>query len=322
MNQTRTLGPTASLALVVGVSWLPADPPAGDAWLVAPPDDSTAVTTRPEVRPAAPPEDGPGRSPSAEVFRAADLDFWYGSFRALSGVNLTVLERQITALIGPSGCGKSTFLRCLNRMNDLIPGTRLDGSLTYHGEDLYGPGVDPIEVRRRIGMVFQRPNPFPKSIYDNVAFGPKVNGFKGNMDDLVEESLRGAALWDEVQAKLKHSALGLSGGQQQRLCIARTIAVKPEVILMDEPCSALDPIATLRIEDLMGELKKEYTIVIVTHNMQEAARVSDVTAFFTAKADETTGQRTGLLVEVDATEKLFTNPNDQRTEDYIAGRFG
>ena len=289
---------------------------------MAPPDDRTAVTTRPEVRPGPAPQGTPGGPAPAEVFRTTDLDFWYGSFRALSGVNLTVAERQITALIGPSGCGKSTFLRCLNRMNDLIPGTHLDGSLTYHGEDLYGPGVDPIEVRRRIGMVFQRPNPFPKSIYDNVAFGPKVNGFKGNMDDLVEESLRGAALWDEVHAKLKHSALGLSGGQQQRLCIARTIAVKPEVILMDEPCSALDPIATLRIEDLMGELKKDYTIVIVTHNMQEAARVSDVTAFFTAKADDTTGQRTGLLVEVDATEKLFTNPNDQRTEDYIAGRFG
>jgi phosphate transport system ATP-binding protein len=289
--------------------------------IVAPPDDSTAVTTRP-------PEvghllvDHGARLPSTEVFRARDLDFWYGSFRALSGVDLTVCERQITALIGPSGCGKSTFLRCLNRMNDLIPGTRVDGSLTYHGEDLYGPAVDPIEVRRRIGMVFQKPNPFPKSIYDNVAFGPKVNGFKGNMDDLVEESLRSAALWDEVASKLKQSALGLSGGQQQRLCIARTIAVKPEVILMDEPCSALDPIATLRIEELMGELKRDFTIVIVTHNMQQAARVSDVTAFFTAKADETTGQRTGLLVEVAPTEKLFTNPDDQRTEDYIAGRFG
>jgi len=258
---------------------------------VAPPDDSTAVTVRPEVaaalltREAAP-------VPDEEVFRASSLDFWYGSFRALSDVDLTVVERQITALIGPSGCGKSTFLRCLNRMNDLIPGSRVDGSLTYRGEDLYGPGVDPIEVRRRVGMVFQKPNPFPKSIYDNVAFGPKVNGFKGNMDDLVEQSLRSAALWDEVANKLKQSALGLSGGQQQRLCIARTIAVKPEVILMDEPCSALDPIATLRIEELMGELKKEFTIVIVTHNMQQAARVSDVTAFFTAKADQTTGHRT------------------------------
>ncbi len=289
---------------------------------MAPPDDSTAVTTRPEVRAAVAPAGTKPQDPSAEVFRAASLDFWYGSFRALAGVDLTVREREITALIGPSGCGKSTFLRCLNRMNDLIPGTRVDGSLTYHGEDLYGPQVDAIEVRRRVGMVFQKPNPFPKSIYDNVAFGPKVNGFKGNMDDLVEESLRSAALWDEVEKKLKQSALGLSGGQQQRLCIARTIAVKPAVILMDEPCSALDPIATLRIEELMGELKKEFTIVIVTHNMQQAARVSDVTAFFTAKADETTGQRTGLLVEVEATEKLFTNPNDQRTEDYIAGRFG
>ena len=289
---------------------------------MAPPDNDTVVSTRPEVRAAASVAGTEAEPPSPEVFRASDLDFFYGSFRALSGVNLTVRQREITALIGPSGCGKSTFLRCLNRMNDLIPGTRVDGSLTYHGEDLYGPGVDPIEVRRRIGMVFQKPNPFPKSIYDNVAFGAKVNGFKGNMDELVEESLRRAALWDEVKAKLKQSALGLSGGQQQRLCIARTIAVKPEVILMDEPCSALDPIATLRIEELMGELKKEFTIVIVTHNMQQAARVSDVTAFFTAKADETTGQRTGLLVEVEATEKLFTTPNDQRTEDYIAGRFG
>ena len=285
---------------------------------VAPPDDRTAVTTRPEVRPAPAPEGTPGGPAPAEVFRATDLDFWYGSFRALSGVNLTVGERQITALIGPSGCGKSTFLRCLNRMNDLIPGARLDGSLSYHGEDLYGAGVDPIEVRRRIGMVFQRPNPFPKSIYDNVAFGPKVNGFKGNMDDLVEESLRGAALWDEVHAKLKHSALGLSGGQQQRLCIARTIAVKPEVILMDEPCSALDPIATLRIEDLMEELKKDYTIVIVTHNMQQAARVSDRTAFFSIQA---TGEP-GRLVELDDTQKIFSNPGQKRTEDYITGRFG
>jgi phosphate transport system ATP-binding protein len=295
--------------------------PEDDAVAVAPPEDSITLATRPAVAPAAVATTGP-RPPAAEVFRATSLDFWYGSFRALSGVDLTVSEREITALIGPSGCGKSTFLRCLNRMNDLIPGTRVEGSLTYHGEDLYGPGVDAIEVRRRIGMVFQKPNPFPKSIYDNVAFGPKVNGFKGNMDDLVEESLRSAALWDEVSSKLKQSALGLSGGQQQRLCIARTIAVKPEVILMDEPCSALDPIATLRIEELMGELKKDFTIVIVTHNMQQAARVSDVTAFFTAKADQTTGQRTGLLVEVAPTEKLFTNPEDQRTEDYIAGRFG
>ncbi len=289
---------------------------------VAPPDDSTAVTARPEVRTKPVTADDEGKGGAAEVFKASSLDFLYGSFRALSDVNLTVRAQEITALIGPSGCGKSTFLRCLNRMNDLIPGTKVEGSLTYHGEDLYGPGVDAIEVRRRVGMVFQKPNPFPKSIYDNVAFGAKVNGFKGNMDDLVEESLRSAALWDEVAKKLKQSANGLSGGQQQRLCIARTIAVKPEVILMDEPCSALDPIATLRIEELMGELKKDFTIVIVTHNMQQAARVSDVTAFFTAKADETTGQRTGQLVEVAPTETLFTNPSDQRTEDYIAGRFG
>ena len=289
---------------------------------MAPPDSSSTLSTRPVVRATSGPAEVNNGDPTDEVFRARSLDFWYGSFRALAGVDLTVREREITALIGPSGCGKSTFLRCLNRMNDLIPGTRVDGSLTYHGEDLYGPGVDAIEVRRRVGMVFQKPNPFPKSIYDNVAFGPKVNGFKGNMDDLVEESLRSAALWDEVSGKLKSNANGLSGGQQQRLCIARTIAVKPEVILMDEPCSALDPIATLRIEELMGELKRDFTIVIVTHNMQQAARVSDVTAFFTAKADETTGQRTGLLVEVAPTEKLFTNPSDQRTEDYIAGRFG
>jgi phosphate transport system ATP-binding protein len=258
-----------------------------------------------------------------DVFRAEALSFYYGGFRALSGVDMAIREQEITALIGPSGCGKSTFLRCLNRMNDLIPGTRLEGALTYHGEDLYGPGVDPIEVRRRIGMVFQKPNPFPKSIYDNVAFGARVNGFPKNaMDELVERSLRSAALWDEVKDKLKQSALGLSGGQQQRLCIARAIAVKPEVILMDEPCSALDPIATLRIEELMSELKRDFTIVIVTHNMQQAARVSDVTAFFTAIADETTGQRTGQLVEIDRTEKLFSAPAQQRTEDYIAGRFG
>jgi len=257
------------------------------------------------------------------VFQAAELSFYYGGFRALSGVDMTIRQREITALIGPSGCGKSTFLRCLNRMNDLIPGTRLEGRLSYHGEDLYGPKVDPIEVRRRIGMVFQKPNPFPKSIYDNVAFGARVNGFpKSQMDDLVEQSLRSAALWDEVKDKLKQSAFGLSGGQQQRLCIARTIAVKPEVILMDEPCSSLDPIATLRIEELMCQLTQDFTIVIVTHNMQQAARVSDVTAFFTAKADETTGQRTGQLVEIDRTEKLFSAPTEQRTEDYIAGRFG
>ncbi len=257
------------------------------------------------------------------VIQCRDVDIFYGEFRAVAGVDIDFGENEITALIGPSGCGKSTVLRCLNRMNDLVPGARVDGRITYHGQDMYGPDVDAIEVRRRIGMVFQKPNPFPKSIYDNVAYGPKVTGMKvSNMDDLVEEALRGAALWDEVKDKLKQSANGLSGGQQQRLCIARTIAVRPEVILMDEPCSALDPIATARIEDLMAELRKDFTIIIVTHNMQQAARVADRTAFFTAKAAEGSGDRTGQLIEFDVTRKIFTNPSDKRTEDYITGRFG
>jgi phosphate transport system ATP-binding protein len=257
------------------------------------------------------------------VFRIQSLNFYYGPFLAVRDVTLDVAPREITAFIGPSGCGKSTMIRCLNRMNDLIPGTRIDGRIEYLGTDLYGPKIDPIEVRRRIGMVFQKPNPFPKSIYENVAFGPRVNGFpKSEMDDLVEESLRRAALWDEVKDKLKQSAFSLSGGQQQRLCIARCVAVRPDVILMDEPCSALDPISTIRIEELMKDLKREFTIVIVTHNMQQAARVSDRTAFFTAEADERTGDRTGLLVEFDRTDKLFTAPADQRTDDYITGRFG
>ncbi|MDQ1397644.1 MAG: phosphate transport system ATP-binding protein, partial [Acidimicrobiaceae bacterium] len=229
---------------------------------------------------------------------------------------------EITALIGPSGCGKSTFLRCLNRMNDLIPGIRVGGRITYQDQDLYGRDVDAIEVRRRIGMVFQKPNPFPKSIYDNVAFGPRVNGRRKGLDDCVEQSLRQAALWDEVKDKLNQSAYSLSGGQQQRLCIARAVAVQPDVILMDEPCSALDPIATIRIEELMIELKRDYTIVIVTHNMQQAARVSDRTAFFTAQVGPDGGDRTGVLVEVDRTERLFTSPADSRTDDYITGRFG
>ena len=236
-------------------------------------------------------------------------------------MSLVVPQCRITALIGPSGCGKSTLLRSFNRMNDLVPGAAISGRIMYHGRDLYGADVDPVEVRRRIGMVFQKPNPFPKSIYDNVAFGPRIQGRRKDLDDIVEHALSQAALWDEVKDKLKHSAYALSGGQQQRLCIARCIAVQPDVILMDEPCSALDPIATARIEDLMGDLKREYTIVIVTHNMQQAARVSDMTAFMTAEVDDA-GHRIGRLVEFDATDKIFTNPSDPRTEGYITGRFG
>ncbi|NVB77703.1 MAG: phosphate ABC transporter ATP-binding protein [Kofleriaceae bacterium] len=258
------------------------------------------------------------------VFELDDLQVFYGSFRAVHDVSLKIQKNQITAFIGPSGCGKTTVLRCLNRMNDLIPGARVEGKLTYHGVDLYGHDVSATEVRRRIGMVFQKPNPFPKSIYDNIAFGPRINGVRDRrkLDEIVEKSLRAAALWDEVKDRLKNSALGMSGGQQQRLCIARTIAVEPEVVLMDEPCSALDPIATARIEELMRELKRTYTIVIVTHNMQQAARTSDRTAFFTAQLDPKSDQRSGLLVEYDATAKIFSNPRDERTENYITGRFG
>jgi phosphate transport system ATP-binding protein len=237
------------------------------------------------------------------------------------GTTMAVRHNKITAMIGPSGCGKSTVLRCLNRMNDLVPGARVAGRITYQGQDLYAADVDAIQVRRRIGMVFQKPNPFPKSIFDNVAYGIRINKIKGNVGDMVEQALRDAALWDEVKDKLKMSGLALSGGQQQRLCIARTIAVRPDVILMDEPCSALDPIATAKIEDLMHELAQQYTIVIVTHNMQQAARVSDYTAFFTAEVDAQ-GVRHGRLVEFDATNTLFTSPSDKRTEDYITGRFG
>jgi len=257
------------------------------------------------------------------VLQCEDVDVYYGSFQAVRNVSLAFGHNEITALIGPSGCGKSTILRSLNRMNDLVEGARVTGSVRYWGQDMYGAGVDPIEVRRRIGMVFQKPNPFPKSIYDNIAYGPRVTGMKvDSMDDHVEQALTRAALWDEVKDKLKQSAYGLSGGQQQRLCIARTIAVEPDVILMDEPCASLDPIATMRIETLMTELRDLYTIVIVTHNMQQAARVADRTAFFTAAVDETTGDRTGELVEFDRTAKIFENPADQRTEDYITGRFG
>ena len=251
------------------------------------------------------------------VLRMDGVSCWYGSFRAVKDVSIDIGEREVTALIGPSGCGKTTLLRTLNRMNDLIPSYRTDGHIQFGGQDLYGPGVDPVAVRRRIGMVFQKPNPFPKSIYDNVAFGPRINGFKGNLDDLVEQSLRRAALWNEVKDKLKQSGMALSGGQQQRLCIARTIAVEPEVILMDEPCSALDPRSTLQIEELMAELKRDYTIVIVTHNMQQAARASDRTVFLTMGED-----RAGYVVEVDDTVKIFTNPRERLTEDYISGRFG
>ncbi|WP_237166798.1 phosphate ABC transporter ATP-binding protein PstB [Mycolicibacterium hippocampi] len=256
------------------------------------------------------------------VFTVREMNVWYGSHKAVRNVNLDIANGDITALIGPSGCGKSTVLRCFNRMNDLVPSARVEGQVKYHGIDLYGKNVDPIEVRRRVGMVFQKPNPFPKSIYDNIAYGPRVNGMKGDMDEIVEGALKGAALWDEVKDKLKESALAMSGGQQQRLCIARTIATRPEVILMDEPCSALDPIATSKIEDLMRELAEDFTILIVTHNMQQAARVSDRTAFFTAAVDESDGVRFGELVEYDDTEKIFSNPSDKRTEDYISGRFG
>jgi phosphate transport system ATP-binding protein len=263
----------------------------------------------------------PERSGRSVIFDIRELSVLYSDFRAVRDVSLPILENEITALIGPSGCGKTTVLRCLNRMNDLIEGARVEGTILYHGIDLYDARVDPVEVRRRVGMVFQKPNPFPKSIYDNVAFGPRIAGFKGDMDGLVEESLRRAALWDEVKDKLRESGMALSGGQQQRLCIARAIATRPDVILMDEPCSSLDPIATLRIEELMQELVADYTIVIVTHNMQQAARVSDRTAFFTVDVKED-GQRTGTLVEYDRTEVIFTNPSEKRTEDYVTGRFG
>ena len=255
------------------------------------------------------------------VFDINDLSVTYGKAVAVKGVNLDIYEKAITAMIGPSGCGKSTVLRCLNRMNDLVPSAQVGGQVLYHDVDLYGNGVDPIEVRRRIGMVFQRPNPFPKSIYDNVAYGLRILGMKDNLDDRVEKALRGAALWDEVKSRLKKSALGLSGGQQQRLCIARAIAVEPDVVLLDEPASALDPISTSAIEDLMHDLKREYTLVIVTHNMQQAARVAEMTAFFSLEVHDD-GSRHGILVEYDNTEKIFTQPADERTEGYVTGRFG
>jgi phosphate transport system ATP-binding protein len=270
------------------------------------------------------PEGPAGESPVAaeSIFDVRDVAVFYGSHRAVTDITLKLGRNRITALIGPSGCGKSTFIRCLNRMNDLIPTARVEGEVIYHEQDLYDARIDPVQVRKRIGMVFQKPNPFPKSIYDNIAFGPRVMGMKGSMDEIVESALRRAALWDDVKDRLKTNAFGMSGGQQQRLCIARALATQPDVLLMDEPCSALDPISTGRIEDLMLELKKDYSIVIVTHNMQQAARVSDMTAFFTVELDAGEKHRTGRVVEFAPTDKIFTTPDDKRTEDYVTGKVG
>lgn len=256
------------------------------------------------------------------VLQAKTVSVSYGSFMAVRDVSLNIPRNQVTAFIGPSGCGKSTLLRCFNRLNDLIPGAKVEGEVTFNGQNIYGEKIDPVQVRRRIGMVFQKPNPFPKSIYDNIAFGARINGYRGNdMDELVEQSLRQAALWDEVKDKLRQSGLSLSGGQQQRLCIARAIAIEPQVVLMDEPASALDPISTLRIEELLQQLKQKYTIIIVTHNMQQATRVADMTAFFNAEATEK-GDRFGYLVEYDETQKIFNNPKEEDTRQYVSGRFG
>ncbi len=276
-----------------------------------------SISVRPEFQRTAP--DAPTRE---KVFELQDISVFYTGVPAVQEVSMDVHKNEVTALIGPSGCGKSTLIRCLNRMNDLIPGAEVKGRLLYHREDLYGPKVDPVQVRKLIGMVFQKPNPFPKSIYDNVAFGPKILGMDGDMDEIVEHALRRAALWDEAKDRLDSNAFGMSGGQQQRLCIARCIAVGPDVILMDEPCSALDPISTGRIEDLMMELKQEFSIVIVTHNMQQAARVSDRTAFLMVELDADEQGRWGRIVEYDQTEKIFTNPSDPRTEDYVSGKVG
>jgi phosphate transport system ATP-binding protein len=286
-------------------------------------DPNAAISTQlpqPQVQASAAAYDTPGR----HIFNTTNVSCYYGSFRAVTDVSLDIYEHEITAFIGPSGCGKTTVLRTLNRMNDLIPGARVEGDVQYRGESLYASGVSAIAVRRRIGMVFQKPNPFPKSIYDNVAYGPRINGErkKGKLDEIVERSLRQAALWDEVKDRLGKSGLGLSGGQAQRLCIARTLAVEPDVVLMDEPCSALDPIATGRIEDLMREIKSTYTIVIVTHNMQQATRVSDRTAFYSVLRDEKSDTRTGVLVEYGRTEQIFQDPRDSRTQAYVTGRMG
>jgi phosphate transport system ATP-binding protein len=284
-------------------------------------EPTVSTTIEPTVRVETKRQPLPPRDRLERVFGIESLDALYGSKPALKGVTMDIYKNLVTAIIGPSGCGKSTYIRCLNRMNDLIPGFTQTGTIRYHGQDITGSAVDPVAVRRHIGMVFQRPNPFPKSIYDNVAWGARVLGMKRDMDERVENALTQAALWDEVKDRLKSSALALSGGQQQRLCIARAIAVEPDVVLMDEPASALDPIATQAIEQLMHDLKRDYTFVIVTHNMQQAARVADMTAFFSiSKGAE--GERWGELVEYDATEKIFTNPSDKRTEDYVTGRFG
>jgi len=282
--------------------------------------DRRFASSTPAPATAAPRQDG--RRPAEPIFDVDDVHVYYGEHKAIRDVTLSIQQQEITALIGPSGCGKSTFIRCLNRMNDLIPSARVEGKVVYHDEDLYGSRIDPVQVRKRIGMVFQKPNPFPKSIFDNIAFGPRVVGMKGDMDEIVESALRRAALWEETKDRLKTNAFGMSGGQQQRLCIARALATEPDVLLMDEPCSALDPISTGRIEDLMMELKESYSIVIVTHNMQQAARVSDMTAFFTVELDDTAKHRTGHVVEYDVTDKIFTNPEDKRTEDYVTGKFG
>jgi phosphate transport system ATP-binding protein len=279
-----------------------------------------AAASAPATAPVREPAPAPARRDV--IFHVDNISVYYGDHKAIRNVTLDLHVNEITALIGPSGCGKSTFIRCLNRMNDLIPTARVDGRIVYHGEDLYASDIDPVQVRKRIGMVFQKPNPFPKSIYDNIAFGPRVMGMKGDMDEIVERALRRGALWDEVKDRLATNAFGMSGGQQQRLCIARALATQPDVLLMDEPCSALDPISTGRIEDLMIELKQEYSIVIVTHNMQQAARVSDMTAFFTVELHDEGRSRTGAVVEYGETDKIFTNPDDKRTEDYVTGKFG
>src|SRR5215218_7702730 len=283
-----------------------------------------AMASEPKVTPSVAPAERPAETaqPREAIFDVDDVSVFYGDKRAIRNLTLDLAQRQITALIGPSGCGKSTFIRCLNRMNDLIPIARVEGQVIYHDQNLYDSKIDPVQVRKRIGMVFQKPNPFPKSIYDNIAFGPRVVGMKGDMDEIVEGALRRAALWDDVKDRLKTNAFGMSGGQQQRLCIARALATEPDVLLMDEPCSALDPISTGRIEDLMLELKQDYSIVIVTHNMQQAARVPDMTAFFTVELHDEGRSRTGAVVEYGETDKIFTNPDDKRTEDYVTGKFG